>query len=491
MNLKSLLKDTAIYGLSSIVGRFLNYLLVPLYTYKIAAESGGYGIVTNLYAYTAFFLALLTFGMETTLFRFANKEGEDERKVYGTALRMVGGVCLGFLVIVFALLGPISGAMGYASHPEYIGCMAVIVSMDAFQAIMFSRLRQQGKAVKFMLLKFAFIIPNVLLNLFIFLVMPRLFGSFPALEQAYVHFDYGVGLIFFTNLLCTTAVFAGFGKELKGLSYGFDKAVAARMFRYTMPLLLLSLVGILNQVADKILFPYLMPGEEGKVQLGIYGACVKIAMIMSLLTQAFRYAYEPIVFSSSRERNSPETLADGMKYFIVFALLAFLAVMFYLPLLRHLVQPGYWEGLSVIPIVMLAEIFMGIYFNLSFWYKLSDQTWWGALMSLSGAIVMIAINIAFVPRYGYTACAWGGFAGYGTAMLMSYLIGRKRYPVRYDAPLTLRFVLLAALLYAAVMLPSRFMEEFSPVGTVLAGTLALVAYAGYAYLKLIRRKPNN
>lgn len=491
MNLKSLLKDTAIYGLSSIVGRFLNYLLVPLYTYKIAAESGGYGIVTNLYAYTAFFLALLTFGMETTLFRFANKEGEDERKVYGTALRMVGGVCLGFLVIVFALLGPISGAMGYASHPEYIGCMAVIVSMDAFQAIMFSRLRQQGKAVKFMLLKFAFIIPNVLLNLFIFLVMPRLFGSFPALEQAYVHFDYGVGLIFFTNLLCTTAVFAGFGKELKGLSYGFDKAVAARMFRYTMPLLLLSLVGILNQVADKILFPYLMPGEEGKVQLGIYGACVKIAMIMSLLTQAFRYAYEPIVFSSSRERNSPETLADGMKYFIVFALLAFLAVMFYLPLLRHLVQPGYWEGLSVIPIVMLAEIFMGIYFNLSFWYKLSDQTWWGALMSLSGAIVMIAINIAFVPRYGYTACAWGGFAGYGTAMLMSYLIGRKRYPVRYDAPLILRFVLLAVLLYAAVMLPSRFMEQFSPVGTVLAGTLALVAYAGYAYLKLIRRKPNN
>ena len=491
MNLKSLLKDTAIYGLSSIVGRFLNYLLVPLYTYKIAAESGGYGIVTNLYAYTAFFLALLTFGMETTLFRFANKEGEDERKVYGTALRMVGGVCLGFLVIVFALLGPISGAMGYASHPEYIGCMAVIVSMDAFQAIMFSRLRQQGKAVKFMLLKFAFIIPNVLLNLFIFLVMPRLFGSFPALEQAYVHFDYGVGLIFFTNLLCTTAVFAGFGKELKGLSYGFDKAVAARMFRYTMPLLLLSLVGILNQVADKILFPYLMPGEEGKVQLGIYGACVKIAMIMSLLTQAFSYADEPIVFSSSRDRNSPETLADGMKYFIVFALLAFLAVMFYLPLLRHLVQPGYWEGLSVIPIVMLAEIFMGIYFNLSFWYKLSDQTWWGALMSLSGAIVMIAINIAFVPRYGYTACAWGGFAGYGTAMLMSYLIGRKRYPVRYDAPLILRFVLLAALLYAAVMLPSRFMEQFSPVGTVLAGTLALVAYAGYAYLKLIRRKPNN
>lgn len=488
MNLKSLLKDTAIYGMSSIVGRFLNYLLVPLYTYRIAAESGGYGIVTNLYAYTAFFLALLTFGMETTLFRFANKEGENERKVYGTALWMVGGVCLFFLVAVFALLGPISGAMGYAAHPEYVGCMAVIVSMDAFQAIMFSRLRQQGKAVKFMLLKFAFIIPNVLINLFIFLLMPQLFGKFAALEQLYVHFDYGVGLIFFTNLLCTTAVFAGFGKELKGLSYGFDKGVALRMFRYTMPLLLLSLVGILNQVADKILFPYLMPGEEGKVQLGIYGACVKIAMIMSLLTQAFRYAYEPIVFSSSRERNSPETLADGMKYFIVFALLAFLAVMFWLPVLRHLVQPDYWKGLDVIPVVMLAEIFMGIYFNLSFWYKLSDKTWWGALMSLCGAAVMIGINVAFVPRYGYMACAWGGFAGYGTAMLMSYLIGRKKYPVRYDIGLILRFVLLAAVLYVAVMLPARISGQFPGWATVVCGTVALVIYAGYAYMKLMRHR---
>ena len=210
MRLKSLLKDTAIYGLSSIVGRFLNYLLVPLYTYKIAAESGGYGIVTNLYAYTALFLALLTMGMETTLFRFSNKEGEDPRKVYGTILRLVGGVALAFVAAVLVFLHPIAGAMGYDAHPEYIACMAVIVAMDAFQAIMFSRLRLEGKAVKFMLLKMGFIIPNVLLNLFVFLVMPALFDSAPALETLYVTEDYGVGLIFFVNLICTSCVFLGF-----------------------------------------------------------------------------------------------------------------------------------------------------------------------------------------------------------------------------------------------------------------------------------------
>ena len=423
MNLKSLAKDTAIYGLSSIVGRFLNYLLVPLYTYKISAESGGYGIVTNLYAYTALFLALLTFGMETTLFRFSSKPEEDSRKVYGTTLRMVGGVGIAFLVLVFAFLGPLAGAMGYAAHPEYVGCMALIVAMDAFQAIMFSRLRQQGKALKFAALKFAFIIPNILLNLYVFLLMPH--------GALYESMSGGVGMIFFVNLLCTSLVFLGFIPELKGLGYGFDRKLAGRMLRYAWPLLLLSIVGILNQVADKILFPYLMPGEEGMRQLGIYGACVKIAMILSLLTQAFRYAYEPIVFSD-KEASKQKTLADGMKWFVAFSLLAFMAVMTFMPVLKHFIQSAYWEGLKVVPIVMAAEIFMGVYFNLSFWYKLSDKTWWGAVLSLAGASVMIAVNVIGVPRIGYMACALGGLAGYGTAMLLSWLLGRSRYPVPYD-----------------------------------------------------------
>ncbi|MCQ2141814.1 MAG: lipopolysaccharide biosynthesis protein [Bacteroidales bacterium] len=486
MNLKSLLKDTVIYGLSSIVGRFLNYLLVPLYTLKIAAESGGYGIVTHLYAWTALLLALLTFGMETTLFRFSSKEGENASSVYGTSLRMVGAVALCFVALVLVLLGPISGALGYTSHPEYVACMALIVAMDAFQAIMFSRLRQQGRPVKFMILKFAFIIPNVLLNLFIFLVMPLLFDSMPALHDMYVHFDYGVGLIFFVNLICTACVFIGFAKELRdGFTCRFDRSLAGRMLRYTWPLLLLSLVGILNNVADKILFPLLVPGEEGKVQLGIYGACVKIAMIMSLLTQAFRYAYEPIVFNGSKDKNSPDTLADGMKYFVIFALLAFLAVMLYMPIIKHFVGSSYWAGLGVVPIVMLAEIFMGVYFNLSFWYKLSDQTHWGAIMSAIGAAVMILVNVVFVPRYGYYACAWGGFAGYGVAMLLSYLIGQKKYPIPYDMRSLATFTVLAAVLYVA----SVFLAKLDlHVVLQLALNTVLMAVFGLAILRDLRQR---
>lgn len=476
MNLKSLAKDTAIYGLSSIVGRFLNYLLVPLYTTMIPASSGGYGTVTNLYAYTALLLALLTFGMETTLFRFSSKEGEDPNLVYGTTLRLVGGVTLFFAVAVLSLLSPVASALGYADHPWYVGCMALIVAMDAFQAIMFSRLRQLGKAVKFMLCKFAFIIPNILLNLFVFLVLPRFYQA-P---------DGGVGFIFGVNLVCTASVFLYFIPELKGLGYGFDKALAGRMLRYTWPLLLLSLVGILNQVADKILYPWLVPGPEGKVQLGIYGACVKIAMILALLTQAFRYAYEPLVFGSSRSKDSPQTLADGMKYFLIFSLLAYLAVMFYLPVLKYFVGSSYWEGLKVVPVVMAAEICMGVYFNLSFWYKLSDQTWWGAILSGIGALVMILMNVLLVPRIGYMGCAWAGLAGYGSAMLLSYAVGAKKYPIAYDLRSALFFVLLAAALLGA-----SHVFALAGLGTVAllsANTVLLGIYLMFVYQSIRKRK---
>lgn len=444
MNLKSLAKDTAIYGLSSIVGRFLNYLLIILYSYKIPAESGGYGIVTNLYAWTALLLALLTFGMETTFFRFAGKENEDPQKVFSTAIKMVGSVSLVFLVAVFAFLNPIAGALGYDAHPEYIGCFALITALDAFQAILFVRLRQQKRPIKFVCLKLSFIFASILLNLFVFLVMPSFFGRFPGLEEAFVKYDYGVGFIFFINLVCTACVTFGFIPELKGLKVKFDGALCRRMLGYAWPLLLLSLVGILNQVADKILFPKLMPGQEGMVQLGIYGACVKIAMIMSMLVQAFRYAYEPIVFGEARGKNSEKTLADGMKWFIIFSLLAFLAVVFYLPVLKYIIGRSYWSGLDVVPVVMAAELFMGIYFNLSFWYKLKDQTWWGAIINVIAVSIMIGMNILLVPRIGYWACAWGGFAGYGTAMLISFLLERRHYPISYDFR-TIGFFVMAAL----------------------------------------------
>ena len=454
-SMKSLLGQTAIYGLSSIIGRFLNYLLVPLYTYKIAAESGGYGIVTNLYGYTALILVILTFGMETTFFRFTNKEGSDSNRTFSTAALSVGFVALLFVALVSVFLQPISAALDYAAHPEFVEIMAIIVGLDAFQAILFAELRQQQKALKFATLKLTFILLNCGLNLFIFCVAPGWKESFPNLMQWYDP-SYQVGYIFIVNLICTSLVTFGFIPEMKKLRYGIDFGMLKQMLRYTWPLLLLGLAGILNQVADKICYRFIVPGKEGEVQLGIYGACVKIAMIMAMITQAFRYAYEPFVFGGSKDKQDTETQAKVMKYFIIFTLFAFLAVVMYMPILRYIIKSDYWEGLRVVPIVMMAEIFMGIYFNLSFWYKLTDQTWWGAVFSTVGCLVLLAINFIFVPRYGYMACAWGGFAGYGTCMALSYLVGQKKAPIPYDLKSALFYSVLAvALFFAQKSMPVR------------------------------------
>ena len=465
--LGSLVKQTAIYGLSSIIGRFLNYLLVPLYTYKIAAETGGYGIVTNLYAYTALLLVILTFGMETTFFRFSNKEGVNPDRAFSTSGITVGLVSLAFILLVTLFLHPIANALDYAAHPESVEIMAIIVAFDAFQAILFARLRYEEKAIKFATLKLAFIILNVGLNLFIFLVAPGLKESHPAL-MGWFDNSYKVGYIFIVNLICTSLVFLGFIPEIKKLRYGLDRNILKDMLKYTWPILLLGLAGILNQVADKICFRFIVPGKEGEVQLGIYGACVKIAMIMAMITQAFRYAYEPFVFGGKRDKEDKESQAKVMKYFVIFTLFAFLAVVMYMPILKHIIKSDYWQGLRVVPIVMMAEIFMGIYFNLSFWYKLIDKTWWGAIFSAIGCVVLLAVNFIFVPKYGYMACAWGGVAGYGTCMLLSYIVGQKKAPIPYDLKtIFLYFVVAIALFFAQKYIPIENTALTLVVNTVL------------------------
>ena len=445
-SLKKLAGQTAIYGLSSIIGRFLNYMLVPLYTYKIAASSGGYGIVTNIYAYTALLLVLLTFGMETTFFYFSNREEIDSRKAFSTAATAVGLVSLLFWILCMVFGGPIANALHYESHPEFIRIMASVVALDAFQAILFARLRNENRALKFVALKLSFIICNIALNLFIFLVAPSLHQNHPALMGWYDP-SYQVGYVFIVNLICTAGVTFGFIPELRELRFGIDRGLLKEMLKYTWPLLLLGLIGILNQVADKICYKFIVPGQEGEVQLGIYGACVKIAMIIAIFTQAFRYAYEPFVFGGQRDKNNREMQADVMKYYVMFTLLAFLIVVLYLDIFKFIIQRNYWEGLRTVPIVMMAEIFMGVYFNLSFWYKLNKQTWWGAIFSFIGCAVMLAINFIFVPRYCYMACAWGGFAGYGTCMVLSYIVGQVKSPIPYNLGAILGYFALALLLY--------------------------------------------
>ena len=479
--LKSVVKDTAIYGLSSIIGRFLNYLLVPLYTAVLPAGSGGYGVVTNIYAYVGLILVILTFGMETTFFRFANKEGEKPLVVYSTTLIIVGTISLFFLCMVLGFLPQISQAMGYAAHPEYIGIMGACVALDAFLAIPFAWLRYQKKAIKFAALNLLFIFLNIVTNLLYFLVLPKLYPLYPDVIGLFYNPGVGVGYIFGLNLVCKAAIVAFFIPELTGFKYILDVALMKRMLRYSWPILVLGIAGILNQTADKIIFPLVYGDiQEGQVQLGIYGACVKIAMIMAMITQAFRYAYEPFVFGKSKDQDSKTTYAKGMKFFIIFTLLAFLCVMAWLDALKYIIAPGYWDGLRVVPIVMAAEIMMGIYFNLSFWYKLIDKTIWGAWFSLAGCAVLLVINFVFIPRYGYMACAWGGFAGYGTSMILSYLVGQKKNPIHYPMRSIMTYIALTLLLTLIMVYIPESWNIWARLG---AKTVLVILFAAYIVKK--------
>lgn len=469
-NMKSLLRDTAIYGLSSIVGRFLNYLLVPLYTHCMPHESGDYGISTNIYAYVALVLVVLTFGMETTLFRFANRPEEKPDTVFSMAFGVVGLLTFLFLGLLFGFQGSISAALGYAGHPDYLLMMGVVVALDALQALPFSWLRYQKRPVKFATLKLLFIVLNIGLNCFYFLYL--------GMTSVYY--------VFLINLVCTGLITLFFVPDLLRIRWSTDFGLLRRMLQYSWPLLVLGIAGILNQTADKILFPLVYPDRaEAEVQLGIYGACVKIAMIMAMITQAFRYAYEPIVFAKTQDADKQEYYAAAMKYFIIFTLLAFLSVVGWMPLLQHIIGAGYREGLRVVPIVMAAEIMMGVYFNLSFWYKLIDKTIYGAWFSLAGCAVLLAVNLWGIPRYGYMACAWGGFAGYGTAMLLSYVVGQRKYPIAYPMRSIIGYVALTLLFYILMTLVP---DTWSTLARLAANTFLILLFVAHIIVHDLPRK---
>ena len=454
--LTTIFKDTAIYGLSSIVGRFLNYLLVPLYTATLSAASGGYGVITNIYAYVALALVLLTFGMETTYFRFTNKTHTDSETVYGTTLITVGTISLMFAVMVVLLLNPISQLMGYGDHPDYVAVMAITVAIDAFLCIPFAHLRQQRKSIKFAALKLLNIVITILLNLIYFYFME---GK-------------DVGYVFYINMASTVLLALCLITEYGTFRWKLDMKLLRTMLSYSWPILILGIAGILNQTADKMLFPYIYEGSDMREQLGIYGACSKIAMIMAMITQAFRFAYEPIVFAGVKDKDQHEMYAKAMKFFIIFTLLAFLMVVGYMDILKYIIGSDYWPGLRVVPIVMAAEIMMGIYFNLSFWYKVIDKTIWGAIFSGIGCAVLIIVNVLFVPKYGYMACAWGGFAGYGVAMVASYFVGQKYYPIDYPIKDIALYVVLAWVCFRLMELSA----DWSMIGQLAFNTLLIIIF---------------
>jgi hypothetical protein len=453
--IKSLAKDTAIYGLPSILGRFLSWMLVPIYT-RVLVNTGEYGVVSNIYGWTALLLVVLTYGMETGFFRFINKKDEQEpMRVYATTLYSIAFTSSIFITFILTFLSPVSGALGYAANPEYIGMMACIVAIDAFCSLPFAYLRYKGKAIRFASIKMVNISLNILLNLFFLLLCPIINDNYPELISWFYRPDYGVGYIFVSNIFTTIITFILLIPDmLPGLRAKYDRQRLGKILRYSSPILILGIAGIFNQTASQILFPFLFDNKDyAYSQLGIYEACLKIALVMIMFISAFRYAYEPFIFAKNKDDDSKKSYVDAMKYFIIFSLIIFLAVMFYLDIIKHFVDSKYYSGLIVVPIVMLGELFFGIYYNLSVWYKLTDQTKWGAYFSIIGCALTVAIIIVFVPLYGFIACAWASFASNLLMMLLSYFIGQRKFPVPYNLRSALFYGIIAAIFYIAGMYP--------------------------------------
>ena len=459
--MKSLAKDTAIYGLSSIIGKFLNYLLVPLYTY-VLARTDDYGIVTNLYAWTALLLVLLTYGMETGFFRFANREDYDSNSVYKTAYITLFSTSALFALLVCLFRQPLANVLGYADHAEFVAMMFVTVAIDAFACIPFAYLRYKKQPIRFAALKLLFVLLNIGFNILFLVVLGK----------------NDVFYVFLSNILATTIQTLCLLPMTKPEGGRFSAPVLKEMLRYSLPLLVLGVAGIMNQTLDRILFPYLYTGADAQAQLGIYGACFKVAMVMMMFTQAFRYAYEPFVFAKHKDRQSVEAYADAMKYYIIFSYLILLGVIFYLDIFRYIVSSAYWEGLKIVPVVLWTYVFQGIYFNLSFWYKLTDETKWGAYFSLIGLVITLVLQIVGVPLIGYWASCGSSLVCYFVIMLLSYFIGQKKAPIPYDlrniggyTALTLG---LLAVYYALRLYYIHNMWLLMAIGTVLIGIYLVV-----------------
>ena len=485
MQMKTLAKETAIYGVSSIVGKFLNWLLVPLYTYVLQQQSD-YGIVTNLYAWTALLLVILTYGMETGFFRFANKDGENPQTVYSTSLLTLFSTSLLFAVACVLWQTPIAHALGYPAHSEFIAMLGIVVAMDAFASIPFAYLRYKKRPLQFAALKLLFVFLNIVLNLFFLVLCPKI-QDWTIINSWYTP-EYGVGYVFIANIMATTiqtlclmpAILEGFKKQEQAPRPLFAWKLLKQMLRYSLPLLVLGVCGIMNQTLDRILFPFFYDGADAQAQLGIYGACFKVAMVMMMFTQAFRYAYEPFVFAKHKDRESVAAYADAMKYYIIFSYMILLGMIFYLDLLKFIIAPSYWEGLKVVPIVLWTYIFQGVYFNLSFWYKLTDKTQWGAYFSIIGVVITFALQAIFVPRIGYIASAASSTICYLVIMLLSYFIGRKHLEIPYD----LRRIGIYTLLVVVILAGYYSLAQFLPLNEWMKmgiGTILLIIYCVLFY----------
>ncbi len=445
--LKKLAGQTVIYGLGTILPRFLNFLLTPLLTY-IFQKPVEFGVNSEIFAYIAFLNVIFTYGMETAFFNFSTKK-EDKESVYNTALTSLIISSVGFGVILFVFAQPIANWLQYPDKLKYIYWTIMILATDAIMAIPFARLRINNKAINFALLKALNVFVNVGLHVFFFVLCKNAYeqnepGTLASLYDPQI----GIGYSFLAGVIANFVTLIFLAPQFKFFRFAFDKVLWKEMFSYSWPLLILGLAGMVNETFDRIILKKLLPGYEGQYAQGIYGACYKIAMLMTIFRLAFSYAAEPFFFNSAKDKDSKKIYAFVMKAFVIFCSFIFLVTMMNLTIIKRLIiSPNYWEGLAVVPILLLANLFIGVYYNLSIWYKLTGQTKFGATITIIGAAITLIINFAFIPKFGYMACAWATFAAYGAMMVISYIIGQKYYPVKYNVRAISVFFALAVGLY--------------------------------------------
>ena len=491
--LKQLAGQTMIYGLSTILARIINFLFVPIYTRCLSPEN--YGVVTEFMAYIAVLQVVLVLGLETGCFRFANKEGVDPKKVYSSAFVTVFCVGATFMALMLAFAGPISTALGYEGYDACIKYVGGILALDSITAILFAKLRQENKAFKFAIFKTAKIITETTANLVLFLWFPSHVDSAPWMLNfipATPDFSYVIFAIFISCVVCTLLFIPDFFK----LSFSLDRKLIGQMLAYSLPLMVAALPGIMNDFLDRILFRYFdSDPDKWRNQLGLYQAAVKLAVIMNLFIQMFRYAAEPFFFRQSREKGSLKLYADVQEYFTAFCGLVFLGVILYIDIIALILGPQFREAVGIVPIMLLSYMLLGMLFNVSMWYKLSGKTNVAIWITLSGLAVTALVIVLFMPKYSYWAAAYGHLASYIVMFAISAILGAKYYPIPYRwGRLLMIFLFMGAAYGASLLIDGAFFPGFTlssaSSGQIVAKlgvhTLLILVY-GAATWKLIRR----
>ncbi len=484
--LKQLAGQTAVYGLSSVFARLLNFLLVPFYT-RILTDTAEYGIVNELYAYVAFIIVILTYGMETAFFRFSSKT-DNPKIVYSTALTSVTATSFIFLAVIILFYNDIASIMGYGNNSSFVLLLGLVLGADALSSIPFARLRHQGRAVRFALIKLFNVCVNVFFNIFFLAFLPWIcsLGYSGWFIDLVYDPSFSVGYVFVSNLIASSLTLCLFIKEILKIRFGFSAAILRSMLVYAFPLLISGLAGTVNEFFDRILLRYRLPENVNVLeQIGIYGANVKIAVLMILFIQMFRYAFEPFIFSQEKNKSGKRLYADVLYYFTIAGVFVFLVITLYIDIFKQIIDTRYHEGVAVVPIILYGNLLLGIYFNLSVWYKLKDKTVYGAIFALCGALVTITINWVFIPFYGYMASAWGHLFAYLVMVLVSYFIGRRYYPVPYKVSAILGYLGAGAVLFiiSQVVKFEGVFVQYAVNTVILAIFTAFVAYREHQFLR--------